>query len=122
MRARGFTLIEVLVALAVAGVALVAVQRGFGTGAAASARAASETAAVRSAEDALASALAGVPPAAAAPGRPAPVLRVTPRPDLIAAGAPRSVVPAEITVSVDWRDGGRIRTVRLSTLALAPPR
>ena len=121
--ATGFTLIEVLVAFAVATLVLGALYEVYATGLRSGTNAEKYSAAVLLAESGL---------DALASGPLAPVdttdrfgayerrISVRMRPDLASAAARPAVVPYEIEVRVAWRDGIRERAVSLSTVRLGP--
>jgi general secretion pathway protein I len=121
----GFTLIEILVAFTVATLVLAAIYQMLSTGLNAKSTSQRFSEAVLLAQSSL-DALTG---AAISPGetsdRIGAYLRQTtiqPRPDLLPASAQLDVVPYEIAVEIDWREGVRRRAVSLSTLWLGPVR
>lgn len=128
-RSAGFTLIEVLVALAIVGAALAAVAGVFGNGLLGHQAASDAEAALALAEERLA--LAGAVPALR-PGSASGVFadrfawRTTVSPDAPRDdGANRTVRPAgpvlyRIGVSIAWHSGHRERQLNLSTLRLGP--
>jgi general secretion pathway protein I len=125
--ARGFTLIEILVAFTVAVLMLGAIYRVLSTGARSAAMAERQSEAVLLAQSAI-EGLAGVPVAEAMTderiGEFRRVTRVVARPDLTppaqgmlpGRGAPLTVFNIEVRVS--WREGVRERDVALSGLSL----
>lgn len=119
----GFTLIEILVAFTVAALVLAAIYQMLSTGLNAKSTSQRFSEAVLLAQSSL-DALTG---ASVAPGetsdRIGVYLRQTtirPRPDLLPATAQLAVLPYEIAVEIDWREGIRQRAVSLSTLWLGP--
>jgi general secretion pathway protein I len=122
----GFTLIEIVVAFAVATLLLGALYQVFSNGLTAGLSAESYSRAVLLAESALE--VFGAD-AAAAPGETNEQLDqkyarhvvVRPRLDLMSTDSEfAAFVPYEIEVSIDWKDGLRARSVSLSTLRLRP--
>lgn len=133
----GFTLIEVLVALAIAGLALAAIAGVFGTGVLGHETAADVDTALAVAEERLASAEAA---ATMRPGRSSGVyagrfdwqVSVTPyddtdrgtaaavAPNPLAGSATSTLRLFHIEAAVAWRDGRRQRQLALSTLRLLP--
>lgn len=117
----GFTLIEILVAFAVAALLLGALYQTFATGLRSGVAAENLSGAVLLAQSAL-DAAAGTPPSAGVTDDRIDGYErrtsVRPRPDLAAEGQPASLFPYEIEVTVTWRDGRRERKVSLATLAL----
>jgi len=126
-RQTGFTLIEVLVALAIIGLALGALAGVFGQGLAGHETASEAEAALAVAEEQLALAAATPHPGAASgvfAGRYAWQTNVAPYQDAgdKNADAPTDLPPLyRIAVSVAWHDGWRTREVSLSTLRLGTP-
>ena len=126
-RAAGFTLIEVLVALAVIGLALGAVAGAFGNGLVGHRTASDAETALALAENQLA--LAGAVPRTGASsgdfaGGFAWRATVSPYEDEGVKSADAAVALPRlyrIAVSVDWHDGRRRREVSLSTLRLGAP-
>jgi general secretion pathway protein I len=126
--AGGFTLVEVLVALAIVGLALGAVAAAFGNGITAHETASGAETALALAEERLA--LAAAMPQPGNTGgdfadRFAWRTAVAPYEDGDKSAAAAVAAPVgprlyRITVSVAWRDGRRNREVALSTLRLAP--
>ena len=115
----GFTLIEVLVAFAIAVAALAALYQLFGTGTRAGTAAGRlETAIVlaRSAVEAASTAESGERKDRIGPYERRVLVR--PRADLVAPDAPAGV--EEIAVDVSWRDGARERSITVTTLRLGP--
>jgi len=125
-RSAGFTLIEVLVALAIVGLALGAAAATFGNSLTAHETAADAEAALAVAEEQLALAAASPRPGNAVgtfAGRFAWRTTIAPYDDggNKAADPPHSLpVLYRVAVSVAWRDGRRSREVALSTLRLGP--
>ena len=121
--ASGFTLIEVLVAFAIATLLLGALYQVFSTGLRSSASAEHYANAVLLAESGL-DALAGTPVALGETNdRFGIYVRQTDiraRPDLGPPGGQTAVIPYEIQVRVAWREGVRERSVQLSTLRTGP--
>jgi general secretion pathway protein I len=119
----GFTLIEVLVAFAVAVLLLGALYSLFSTGLRASAGAEHYADAVLFAESGL-DALAGTPIAVGETTDRFGIYRRTtsirPRPDLGPSDDQMMLEPYEIQVRVAWREGVRERAVLLSTLRPGP--
>jgi len=123
----GFTLIEVLVALAIALLALGTLYRMTSTGLHAGAIAERYSRALIVAESTLESIGIGeAPPVGTFEQRIDGIydrrVSIRGRPDLLAGGAviPK-VFPYEIAVRVGWREGGRERSIALSTLRLGQP-
>src|SRR5215469_17079 len=121
----GFTLIEVLMALAIVGLALRAVAATFSNSLTAHETAADAEAALAVAEEQLALAAASPRPGSAAgnfAGRFAWRTTVAPYDDGDKTTDPTHSLPAlyRVAVSVAWRDGRRSREVALSTLRLGP--
>jgi len=120
----GFTLIEILVAFAVATVMLGAIYEVFANGVRSVVTIDHYRDAVLLSESAL-DALANVPITAGDTtdriGIYERSTRIRPRPDLVPAGASFRAVPYEIEVQVGWHEGIRLRFVSLSTIRLAPP-
>lgn len=121
----GFTLIEVLVALAIVGLALGAVAATFGNSLTAHETAADAEAALAVAEEQLALAAAAPRPGNAAgnfAGRFAWRTTVAPYEDGSKTADPTHSAPVlyRVAVSVAWRDGRRSREIALSTLRLGP--
>ena len=122
-RQRGFTLIEVLVAFAVAALVLSVLLPTFSAGLGAASRAKAVTEATLLAESSLDAIGTTIP---LAPGRLDDVYdgryrwhaEIAARPDLAAATLP--VAPYEVTVTVAWNELGRERHVALHTLRLGP--
>lgn len=125
--AAGFTLIEVLVALAIIGLALGALAGVFSQGLAGHETASSAETALAVAEEQLTLAAATPHPGAANgvfAGQFAWQTNVAPYidPGAKAADAPTELPPLyRIAVSVAWHDGRRSREVSLSTLRLGTP-
>ncbi len=119
----GFTLIEVLVAFAIATLMLGALYEVFSTGLRSSASAEHYANAVLFAESGL-DALTGTPIALGETTDRFGIYRRTtnirPRPDLGPADDQTALVPYEIEVRVAWREGVRERAVLLSTLRPGP--
>jgi prepilin-type N-terminal cleavage/methylation domain-containing protein len=122
MRAGGFTLIEVLVALVITGLALGCVLHSQVAAMAAAGRAQREEEACEIAQSALVMAVAGGAARAAErqslAGGFVRVVSVRKRPELLLAAAPADLVPYQVDVSVTWNDAGRPRTLALSTMRL----
>ena len=122
-RTGGFTLIEVLVAFAVAAMTMAALYQVFSVGVRASSNAENYATAVLLAQSSLET-VAGAPVAAGdRRDRIGPFERrisIRARPDLLRAGAPRLAAPFEVEVRVAWREGVREREIALSTLRLGP--
>lgn len=123
--AHGFTLIEVLVAFAVAALMLGALYQVFSVGVRASSTAERYANAVLLAQSSLET-LAGAPVAVGdTRDRIGPyerVVSIRARPDLVRDGAQPVVAPFEVDVRVAWRDGVRERDITLSTVRLGPLR
>lgn len=123
--AAGFTLIEVLVAFTVAALVLAAIYEMLSTGLNAGTTSQRFSEAVLLAQSSL-DALTG---ASVSPGETSDRIgtyvrqtTIRPRPDLLPAAAQLDVVPYEIEVEIDWREGVRRRAVSLSTIWLGPAR
>jgi general secretion pathway protein I len=124
-RSAGFTLVEVLVALAIVGLALGTAAATFGNSLTAHETAADAEAALAVAEEQLALAAASPRPGNAGgnfAGRFAWRTTVAPYDDGDKATDPMHSLPVlyHVAVSVAWRDGRRSREVALSTLRLGP--
>lgn len=123
--ASGFTLIEVLVAFAVATLMLAALYQVFSVGLRASSTAENYANAVLLAQSGLET-LAGAPVAVGDKrDRIGPYERrisIRARPDLVRTGAQPFVAPFEVEVRVAWREGVREREIALSTVRLGPLR
>jgi general secretion pathway protein I len=123
----GFTLIEILVAFAVAILVLGVVYRSFSTGLGSASAAEDYSRAVLLAESGLelfgtAEALVSGDRDELIDGRFERRASIRLRPDLMpAASAKPDLVPYEIEVSVTWRPGRRPRSISLSTIRLGPP-
>jgi len=123
----GFTLVEVLVALAIIGMALGAIAAVFGQGLAGHETASEAETALAVAEEQLALAASVQRPGAASgvfSGQFAWQTTVAPYKDAEdkTAGAPSGLPPLyRIAVSVAWHDGRHTRQVSLSTLRLGVP-
>ena len=121
---RGFTLLEVAVALAIVMLAGGALTRTMSAGVSLSSRASKETAALEVARNALAVAAGGgASPASVTDrleGGIERVVTVRARPDLLPRTAPPALRPYQIDVTVRWPEGGRTRSYTLSTLRLDP--
>lgn len=120
----GFALIEILVAFTIALLALGALYEASSSGLGVAAAAAGYSRALLLAESALDEAgvsaplKAGTSTSRLAGGYDRNVT-VRPRPDLLhGAAAIPSAYPYEVSVSVSWRDAGRVRAVDLSTIRL----
>lgn len=121
-RSSGFTLVEILVALAVAMVVLIPLQALFSLGLRAGSLATDSSRALLLAEAGLELHAGRIDLAA---GEEAERLdsrferrsTVQPRPDLLPAGSGQALA-YEVSVSVIWQDGRRQRNVTLSTLML----
>ena len=126
-RTAGFTLIEVLVALAIVGLALGAIASVFSNGLRGHVTASDAEAALALAEEQLALAGISLHPGSAGgefAGRFAWQTTIAPYADdgNKAADLPTSLPRLyRIAVSVAWQDGRRSREIALSTLRLAPP-
>jgi general secretion pathway protein I len=126
-RASGFTLIEVLVALAIVGLALAAVASVLGNGLTAHETVSGAEEALALAEEQLTLAGATLRPGTTSgtyAGQFAWQTTVAPYTDADnkTADAPSSLPPLyRVAVSVAWRDGRRSRQVALSTLRLGQP-
>ena len=121
---RGFTLIEILVAFAVAVIVLAALYRVFSVGLRSGASAEGYSNAVLLAQSSLDTLAAGpiaVGDQADHVGRYQRRISIRTRMDLVPPDGPLAVIPYEIAVEVSWRDGVRSRDVALSTLRLGPP-
>lgn len=121
---RGFTLIEILVAFAVAVIVLAALYRVFSVGLRAGASAEGYSNAVLLAQSSLDTLAAGpiaVGDTTDRVGRYRRRIAIRTRMDLVPPDGPLAVIPYEIAVEVSWRDGVRSRDVALSTLRLGPP-
>ena len=118
-RGAGFTLIEMLIALAIVALVVVAVSRTLSTGFLTSGRAGRESKAYEIAENALAFAVgSGAGPVTTTTrlaGGMVRVVTVRIRPDLVTPTAPAALMPYEIDVRVSWREGGGTRAIALST-------
>lgn len=125
----GFTLIEVVVALAIAGVALVAIARVFGSSVAGEATASSAAAALAVAEEQMADAEATV---VLRPGSSEGIFAgryrwrtvITPYKDADAGPVDplaSTLRLLRIEVAVAWSDGSSRRRIALETLRLGPP-
>jgi general secretion pathway protein I len=122
-REAGFTLIELLVAFSVAVLILGAIYTTLSQGLRASL-------ATQHARDAALLAQSSVDAETSVPVRAKQAedrigsferrVLISPRPDLVPAGAQLGVVPYEINVEIGWRDGLATRTVSLSTLWMGP--
>jgi general secretion pathway protein I len=123
-REEGFTLLEVVVAFAVAALLLGVIYQVFSSGLRAGAAADDYSRALLLAESGLEAYTA--PHALAAgmwreriSGRFQRETRVRPRADLREASLEVEIMPFEIEVIVEWRDGLRTRSLSLSTIRLA---
>lgn len=123
LRSRGFTLIEVLVAFAIAAVMLGALYDVFSVSVGSENAADRYRNAVLLAQSAL-DALSTVP---ISPGHSVDRIgiyerttEIIPRPDLVPKGMLYRALPYEVEVRVSWRDGIRQRSVQLDTLRLVP--
>jgi general secretion pathway protein I len=120
----GFTLVEILVAFAVAVITLAALYQVFSLGLRSGARAESYSEAVLLAQSSLDTLAAGpiaVGDITERVGRYQRRVSVRARMDLVPPDGPLAVIPYEIAVQVSWRDGVRPREIALSTLRLDPP-
>jgi general secretion pathway protein I len=120
----GFTLIEILVAFAIAAVMLGAIYDAFANGVRSVVTVDHYRDAVLLSQSAL-DALANVPIAAGETSDRIGIFerttRIRTRRDLVPAAATFRAVPYEIEVEVGWREGIRRRVVAFSTLRLGPP-
>lgn len=123
----GFTLIEVLVALTIALLALDMLYRITSTSLEGGETAERYSRALLIAETALQSVgLGEAPQSGSFERRVAGIydrdIVVRPRADLLGAGnPPPQIYPYEITARVFWHDGARTRSIALSTIRLGPP-
>jgi general secretion pathway protein I len=123
--ADGFTLIEILVAFAIAALVLSALYQTFSTGLRSSIGTDNYVNAVLIAEsglDALSATAIAVGETSERVGGYQRQTSVRPRPDLMPAqeDAPTALMLYEIEVRVAWRDGVRERALSLSTLRVGP--
>jgi general secretion pathway protein I len=123
-RAEGFTLVEVLVAFAIAALMLGAMYDMLASDLRSEGRAESYRDAILIGQSAL-DAVATVP---TSPGESFDrvgiyerEIRITERPELKPAKALTDAIPYQIEVRVSWREGIRQRSIDLVTLRLAPP-
>ena len=124
----GFTLIEVLVAFAIAAVLLLPLLRSFSTGLGTATRSDAATEATLIAQ----STLEGMGhlvalDAGASIDRQEGSYHVSAlvgryQGDGVAAGSILTVVPYDVAVTVDWQEGARTRSITLHTLRLGSPR
>jgi general secretion pathway protein I len=125
-RAAGFTLIEVLVALAIVGLALAAIAGVFSQGLIGHETASDAEAALALAEERLALAGSTLQPGASSgtfAGRFAWKTTVSPYAEGDKTADPPNALPRlySVAVSVAWQDGHHSRQVALSTLRLGAP-
>ena len=115
----GFTLIEILVAFAIAIISLAALYQLFGVGARTVGAANRLETAIVLARSALdAGSVVGNGEHTQQIGAYERRVVVAPRPDLVPAGSPAGL--SEIEVDVSWREGSRQRSISLSTLRVVP--
>jgi general secretion pathway protein I len=118
----GFTLLEVLIALAIVGLSMAAMSEALVTGFTQAGRAERESKAFDTARNALTLAVASkARPITLSTDLPGGLKRdvvVRERRDLVAATAPSDLVPYEIDVRVSWPEGHSRRSIALSTLRL----
>ncbi|HEY1505074.1 MAG TPA: prepilin-type N-terminal cleavage/methylation domain-containing protein [Stellaceae bacterium] len=121
----GFTLIEALVATTIAALLLLPLLRGFSTGLTATTRSGGLTEATLIAQSTLESVGAQVPLEAQDIDRQDGLYHVSARvhrytgPES-ADGASLPIAPYEVTVTVDWPEGGKNQSVAVRTLRLGP--
>ena len=125
--AAGFTLIEVVVALAIAGLVLIAVDRLFSTGLMLDATARRSSTALMIAQSALEALDSRALVARYTEEKELPdgyrrSVEVRPRPDLLPATPSHPVVyPYQLSVAVSWQAGARRRSLSLSEIRLGLP-
>ena len=125
--AAGFTLIEVVVALAIAALVLTAVDRLFSTGLQLEATARRSSAALMIAQSTLEALdsralVARYAEEKELPGGYRRAVEVRPRPDLLPAAASHPVVyPYQLSVAVSWQAGAHTRSLSLSEIRLGVP-
>ena len=123
----GFTLIEVLVAFAIAAVLLLPLLRSFSTGIGMATRSDAATEATLIAQSTLEGMgrLVALDAGASIDRQEGPyhVSAVVDRyqGDGVAAGSILTVVPYDVAVTVDWQEGARTHSITLHTLRLGPP-
>jgi general secretion pathway protein I len=125
-RAAGFTLLEVLVAFAIAGVALVPLLRIFSGGLISLGRTERTERATLWAESVLGARDGEAPPAIGVETGDLPDgyrwrRTVTFYGGILPAGQVAPLVPYDVTMTVSWQERGRTRAVTLETLMLGPP-
>ena len=125
--AAGFTLIEVVVALAIAGLALVALDRLFSTGLRLDATARRSSTALMIAQSTLEALDSRALVASYTEEKQLTAgyrrsVEVRPRPDLLPAAEGHPVVyPYQLSVAVSWQAGAHTRSVSLSEIRLGVP-
>ena len=123
----GFTLIEVLVAFAIAAVLLLPLLRSFSTGIGAATRSDAATEATLIAQSTLEGMghLVALSDGASIDRQEGPyhvsALVGRHHGDGVASGPILTVVPYDVAVTVDWQDGARTRSITLHTVRLGPP-
>lgn len=124
----GFTLIEVLVAFAIAAVLLLPLLRSFSTGLGTATRSDAATEATLIAQSTLEGMghLVALDAGASIDRQEGPyhvsALVGRYQGDGVAAGSILTVVPYDVAVTVDWQEGARTRSITLHTLRLGSPR
>ncbi len=125
--AAGFTLIEVVVALAIAALALTAIDRLFSTGLKLDATTRRSSTALMIAQSALEALdsralVASYTEVKDLPGGYRRAVEVQPRPDLLPAATTHPVVyPYQLSVAVSWQAGVHTRSLSLSEIRLGVP-